>query len=63
VHNFHQILGPERTTAIFARAAIACIGPTTAAAARELGLRVSVQPTESSIPALVQAICAFYAEQ
>lgn len=63
VDNFHQIFGPERTAAIFARADIACIGPTTAAAVQKLGLSVQVQPTESSIPALVQAICAYYTEQ
>ena len=63
VHNFYQILGPERTAAIFAHAHIACIGPTTAAAAHKLGLNVEVQPVESSIPALVEAICTFYSER
>ena len=62
VHNFHQLLGRERTGEIFARTHIACIGPTTTAAARDLGLTVQVQPAESSIPALVQAICAFYTD-
>ena len=62
VHNFYQILGPERTAAIFAHAHIACIGPTTTTAAQELGLNVEVQPVESSIPALVEAICTFYSE-
>ena len=62
LHNFHQLLGPERSAEIFARTHIACIGPTTAGAARDLGFTVQIQPAESSIPALVEAICAFYAE-
>ena len=61
VHNFHQVLGSERAKAVFARTHIACIGPTTAKAVRQLGFAVHVQPSESSIPALVQAIVAFYA--
>ena len=63
VHNFHQALGRERSAAIFEHAHIACIGPTTAAAVHELGLDVQIQPAESSIPALVQAVCAFYTQQ
>ena len=61
VHNFHQVLGPERAEAVLARTHIACIGPTTAGAVRQLGFAVHVQPSESSIPSLVQAIIAFYA--
>ncbi len=62
IHNFYQILGPDRSAAIFARTQIAAIGPTTAAAARELGFEVHIEPAESSIPALVQAICAYYTD-
>ena len=29
---------------------------------RDLGFAVQIQPAESSIPALVEAICAFYTE-
>ena len=63
LHNFHQLFGPQRSAEIFARTHIACIGPTTAGAARDLGFDVQIQPAESSIPALVEAICAFYASQ
>ena len=57
VRNFAQLLGPDRTAELLASpATIACIGPTTAAAVRDLGLEVDVEPEESSIPALVQAI-------
>ena len=57
VRNFAQLLGPDRAVELLASpASIACIGPTTAAAVRDLGLEVDVEPEESSIPALVQAI-------
>jgi uroporphyrinogen III methyltransferase/synthase len=39
-----------------ARTVVACIGPQTAATAREFGLRVDVQPAIASIPALVDAL-------
>jgi uroporphyrinogen III methyltransferase/synthase len=38
---------------------IACIGPATAAAARELGLRVDVMAETASTDALVDALVAF----
>jgi uroporphyrinogen III methyltransferase/synthase len=41
-----------------ARTVVACIGPQTAATAREFGLRVDVQPEDASIPALVDALAA-----
>jgi uroporphyrinogen III methyltransferase/synthase len=62
VHNFHRALGQERSGEIFARTHIACIGPATATAVGELGFCVQIQPSESSIPALIQAIRAFYAD-
>ncbi len=37
---------------------VACIGPITAAAARELGLRVDVEPAEHTVPALADALAA-----
>jgi uroporphyrinogen III methyltransferase / synthase len=37
-------------------AAVACIGPVTAATAREAGLRVDVVPSEYTIPALARAV-------
>jgi uroporphyrinogen III methyltransferase/synthase len=43
-------------------AAIACIGPITAAAAREAGLRVDVVAAEHTIPALVAALRQHFAE-
>ena len=43
---------------VAARAAVASIGPTTSAAAREAGLDVRVEAAQSTIPALVDAIVA-----
>jgi uroporphyrinogen III methyltransferase/synthase len=44
------------------RTVIACIGPHTAQTARELGLRVDVQPEEATVPALAAALAAYVAE-
>jgi uroporphyrinogen III methyltransferase/synthase len=41
-----------------ARTVVACIGPQTAATAREFGLRVDVQPEDATVPALVDALAA-----
>jgi uroporphyrinogen III methyltransferase/synthase len=42
---------------------IAVIGPQTAAAARELGLRVDVEAAEPNVPALVEALAGFALER
>jgi len=39
--------------------AVACIGPQTAATAREMGLRVDVQPETATVPDLVDALAEF----
>ncbi|HEY2272859.1 MAG TPA: bifunctional uroporphyrinogen-III C-methyltransferase/uroporphyrinogen-III synthase [Jatrophihabitantaceae bacterium] len=41
-----------------ARTVVACIGPQTAATAKEFGLRVDVQPEQATVPALVDALAA-----
>jgi uroporphyrinogen III methyltransferase / synthase len=41
---------------------VACIGPQTAATAREFGLRVDVEPEVAQVQALVDALAA-YADQ
>jgi uroporphyrinogen III methyltransferase/synthase len=54
VRNLASLLGED-----FARlrdVTVACIGPSTAATARELGLTVAVEPAEHSVPALVAAL-------
>jgi uroporphyrinogen III methyltransferase/synthase len=44
-----------------ARTVVACIGPQTAATAREFGLRVDVEPEVATVPALVDALAAYAA--
>jgi uroporphyrinogen III methyltransferase/synthase len=44
-------------------ATIACIGPQTAATAEEFHLEVHIQPTEHTVPALVEAMKAHFSEQ
>jgi len=63
VHKFAALLGAEQTHTILSSTAIACIGPTTAQAVADLNLEVQIQPQESSIPTLVQAICTHYQEK
>ena len=45
------------------RVNFAAIGPTTAKALREAGVRVAIQPTQSSAILLADAVAKFYAEQ
>jgi uroporphyrinogen III methyltransferase/synthase len=42
-----------------AKTVVACIGPQTAEAAREFGLRVDVQPEDATVAALVDGLAAF----
>ncbi|MFN2518074.1 MAG: uroporphyrinogen-III synthase [Jatrophihabitantaceae bacterium] len=42
-----------------ARTVVACIGPQTAATAREFGLRVDVEPDSATVPALVDALAEY----
>jgi uroporphyrinogen III methyltransferase/synthase len=44
-----------------ARTVVACIGPQTAATAKEFGLRVDVQPDTATVPALVDALAEYAA--
>jgi uroporphyrinogen III methyltransferase / synthase len=58
VRNLRALLGAD-----FARlkdATIACIGPVTAKTAREAGLEVKIEPATHTIPALVEALKAYY---
>jgi len=58
VRNFIEQVGSARAQALAARARVVTIGPMTAAAARELGLRVDVVATEHTIAGLVNAMVA-----
>lgn len=58
--NFLDVVGREQGLACLRDVDIAVIGPTTAGAIEELGLPVAIQPPDSSVTALVQAICDRY---
>ena len=60
IHHAYEVFGEREASALLAQSTIACLGSTTAAAARARGLRVEVQPEQSSTPSLVEAICAHY---
>ena len=53
----------EGDAAVINRAILACIGPKTAATARERGLRVDIEAGESTIPGLVEAIEVFFRDR
>jgi uroporphyrinogen III methyltransferase / synthase len=53
------ILG-DRTRPLLDLTAVAVIGPTTADAARQAGLTVTIQPAQYTVPALVEAIAAHF---
>jgi uroporphyrinogen III methyltransferase/synthase len=58
VRNFASIYGKEQTIDLLSRTIVAAIGPVTTEAATQLGLTVAVQPSVSTIAALVDAIAA-----
>ncbi len=61
VRNLVQALTAANGSApTFAGETIACIGPVTAATARELGLHVDIVATEHTIPGLLAAIVDYY---
>ena len=62
VRNFVELLGRAATARLFAngRPAVACIGPVTAATARELGFGVDVMPPTWTAPALAAALARHY---
>jgi uroporphyrinogen III methyltransferase/synthase len=61
VHNFVTMVGGIEAVRPFLQSVtIACIGPITAKAVEEYALRVSIMPSENTIPALVNAIARYY---
>jgi uroporphyrinogen III methyltransferase / synthase len=56
VTNFARVFAAHDLSAVLRGVAVGCIGPITAATARELGLRIDVQPAEYTIPAFTSAI-------
>nr|ANA08067.1 putative tetrapyrrole (corrin/porphyrin) methylase [uncultured bacterium 5G4] len=61
VRNLKALLGDDFS--LLQDVTIACIGPMTAATARELGLAVSVEPPVHTIPALVDALKTYLTSQ
>lgn len=61
VHNLARRLEAEGgRLADLAGVRIACLGPVTANAAQQIGLPIHVQPTEHTIPALVEALDQYW---
>jgi uroporphyrinogen III methyltransferase/synthase len=60
IRNFAKIHGADQVSDLLRHTVVATIGPVTADAARQLGVPVTVQPKTYTIPALVDAIAAYY---
>jgi uroporphyrinogen III methyltransferase / synthase len=56
VEHFCNLVGVDRAPPV-----VACIGPVTAATARQLGLRVDVEAEVHTVPGLVEALIAHVA--
>jgi uroporphyrinogen III methyltransferase/synthase len=61
LHNFARVLGEEQTADLLRQTVVACIGPVTAAAARQLQIEPAVIATDYSIDGLVGAVLQHYA--
>jgi uroporphyrinogen III methyltransferase/synthase len=56
VTNFARLFAAHDLPSVLRGVAVGCIGPITAATARDLGLRVDVEPAEYTIPAFAAAV-------
>jgi len=63
VTNFARLFPGHDLRAVLAGVAVGCIGPVTAATARDLGLQVDVEPAEYTVPAFTTAIVRYLAER
>jgi uroporphyrinogen-III synthase len=61
LENLRAEFGEETLHRIAANAALAAVGPVTAAAIRDAGLSVAIQAREATAAALVEAVCEYYA--
>ena len=61
LHNFARVLGEEQTADLLRQTVVACIGPVTAAAARQLQIEPAVVAKDYSIDGLVDAVLEHYA--
>ena len=58
VRNFAKLIGAEPAVDLLSTTTVACIGPITAEAAEQAGIRPAVVPSTYTLPALVDAIVA-----
>src|SRR5207237_10555234 len=56
VRNFVQVVGAEQAADLLRTTAVASIGPVTAEAAEQFGIKTVIMPKEYTTPALVDAI-------
>ena len=63
VRNFLAVYGTDQAVDLLNTTLVATIGPVTAEAATQLGIRVGIQPATYTIPALVEAIAAHFAAE
>ena len=63
VRNFVKVYGEDQAVDLLRTTQVAVIGPVTAQAAEQLGIRVSIQPATYTIPALVDAIAAHFSHE
>ena len=61
IRNFAKLHGADQVADLLKNTVVATIGPVTADATRQLGIPVTIQPATYTIPALVDAIAAYYA--
>jgi uroporphyrinogen III methyltransferase/synthase len=61
VRNFVKVYGEDQAVDLLNNTEVAVIGPVTAQAAEQLGIRVSIQPDSYTVAAMVDAIAAHYA--
>jgi uroporphyrinogen III methyltransferase/synthase len=61
VKSFVSLLDPAQIEGIAGRIAVACIGPVTAAAARDAGLPVDALAREATMPGLADALGEYFA--
>jgi uroporphyrinogen III methyltransferase/synthase len=63
VNHFAELFKKDELKGLLGGITIACIGPITARTAKGWGMRVRVQPKEYTIPALSEAIAAYFARR
>ena len=62
VRNFVKVLGPDPAADLLNTTVVAAIGPITAEAATRLNIQTTIMPSTYTVPALIDAIVAHYAE-